>query len=78
MKTFQYSECKNYKRQELLIFRKHMGSPPVFGGVCVAHLFSLLCCVAFLCFAYFNPVSCVPNVASISGLSILDCTFGFL
>jgi ABC-type uncharacterized transport system YnjBCD permease subunit len=24
------------------------------------------------------PVSCVPHVASFSGLSILDCHFGFL
>ena len=27
---------------------------------------------------YFRPVSCVPGVASVSGLSILDCPFGFL
>ena len=32
-----------------------------------AHLFRMLCCV--VCFL---PVSCVPNVASVSGLSILD------
>ena len=29
--------------------------------------------LTFIC-----PVSCVPNVASVSGLSILDCPFGFL
>ena len=32
-----------------------------FGGVCVAHLFSFLCCVCL------RPVSCVPNVSSFSG-----------
>jgi hypothetical protein len=33
----------SYQRQELLTLREHLGSPPVFGGVCVAHLFSFLC-----------------------------------
>ena len=27
---------------------------------------------------YFRPVSCVPGVASVSGLSICDCPVGFL
>ena len=27
---------------------------------------------------YFRPVSCVPGVTSVSGLSILDCPFGIL
>jgi hypothetical protein len=27
---------------------------------------------------YYRPVSCVPSVASFSGLSIFDCSFGFL
>ena len=31
-----------------------------------------------LCFVCLRPVSCVPNVASFSELSILDCSFGFL
>jgi len=35
------------------------------------------CCYLF-CFVCLRPVSCVPNVASVSGLSILDCLFGFL
>ena len=34
-----------------------------------------------LCFCEFffglPPVSCVPNVSSVSGLPILDCPFGF-
>jgi hypothetical protein len=27
----------------------------------------------FLCFAGLRPVSCVPDFASVSGLSILEC-----
>ena len=41
----------------------------------VVHLFSFLCCVVFVCFLSFRPVSCVANV---SGFSILDCPFGFI
>ena len=47
-----------------------LGSPSVFGGVRVAHRFSF----SVLYFA----VSCVSIVASVSGLSIVDCLFGFL
>jgi len=50
-------------------------SPLVF-GICVAHRFSFLCCVFY--FVCLRPVSCVPNVACFSGLSILNCPFGFL
>ena len=39
----------SYKRQELLALRWCLGSHPVFGGVRVAHLFSFLCCVLFVC-----------------------------
>ena len=53
----------------------HLVSPPVFGGVSVAPVFSFLCAV--ICFVCRRPVSCVPNVASVSGLSIFDCPFGF-
>jgi hypothetical protein len=35
----------------------------------------ILCCVFY--FVCLHPVSCVPNVASFSGFSILDCPFGF-
>ena len=38
-------------------------------------LLRFLCCVVF--FVSLRPVSCVPNVASFSGLSIIDCPFGF-
>ena len=53
-----------YKRQEPLKLLWPLGSPPIFGGVRVAHRFS------FLCFVCLRHVSCVPNVASISGLSL--------
>jgi len=36
---------------------------------------NVLCC-AFV--FYLRPVSCVPNVVSFSGMSILDCPFGFV
>ena len=29
-------------------------------------------------FGYLRPVSCVPNVVSIPGLSIIDCPFGLI
>jgi hypothetical protein len=57
----------SYKRQELLTVHMHMVSSPVSGGVSVGHLFSFLCCV--------RSVSCVLNVVSVSGLSILDLVF---
>ena len=40
----------SYKGKELLTLHEHLGSPPVFGGIRFAHLFS------FLCYA-FRPVS---------------------
>jgi hypothetical protein len=49
--------------------------PPDVGGVRVANY---LYFSVFLYFVFRRPVSCIPNVASVSGLSILDCTFGFL
>jgi hypothetical protein len=36
----------SYKKQELDL-REHLNSLPVYGGVCVAHLFIFLCC--FVC-----------------------------
>jgi uncharacterized membrane protein len=40
----------SYKRKELFTLRKNMVSPPVYGGVSVAHLVSFLCCVfCFVC-----------------------------
>ena len=66
----------SYKSQELLALRGRLGSPPVICEVRVAHLFSFLCYV--FCFVCLRPVFCVPNVASVSGLSFLDSCFGFL
>ena len=41
----------SYKKQELLILREYLGSPPIFCWVQIAHLFSFLRCVVFvLCF----------------------------
>ena len=48
---------------------------PVFRGVRAARLFSfgvVLCCVLVFC------LSCVPSVSIVYGMSILDCSFGFL
>jgi hypothetical protein len=42
----------------------------------VQHFAVLLSCV--YCFVCLRPVSCVPYVASFSGLSILDCPLTFL
>ena len=47
-----------------------MGSPQVFSGVCIAHLFSFLYCV--FCFICLHPVTGILNVAIVSGLSILE------
>jgi hypothetical protein len=63
---------------EMLTLRENLDSPPVCGGVRVAHLVCFLCCVGYLCFVCLPPVSCVSNVISVSALSILDCLFGCL
>ena len=63
------------KRQDLFLLREQLGLPPVIGGVHIAHLFRFLCCVfGFVC---LRSVSCVPDVAGLSGLSILDFLCGF-
>ena len=63
-------------------------TPSVFSNVYLLCVLCTQCCqclrivyywlhlrfsLTFIC-----PVSCVPNVASVSGLSIIDYTFGFL
>jgi len=68
----------SYKRHELLILSEYPGSSQAFCGVRVAHLFSFVCWVVFLCFFCLCSVSCIPNVTSVSGLSILDFPFSFL
>ena len=58
-----------YKRQELLILHQHLTSLPSFGGsVLLIFFFGFVC---------RRPVSCLPNVASGSGLSNLDLPFQF-
>ena len=53
--------------------------PSVFGRIHAAPLFSFLYCALLLCFVRIRPVSSVPNIPiDPSGLSILDCLFGFL
>lgn len=52
----------------------YLGAPPVCDSVCVALLF-VLCGVPF-CFVCI--VSYAANVAGVSGLSSVDCPFGFL
>ena len=41
-------------------------------------IFLTLCCGVFMCFVCFRIVFCVPNVISVTPLSIIDCHFGFL
>ena len=69
----QYLYCWPYQWvTRRLFYKQHLCSPRFFiGGVRVAHLlvFCVLCC--------FGPVSVVPNVASVPGLSVLDCPFRF-
>ena len=62
---------------KMLVLRGSLASAPVVGGVRVANFVSFLYCVSF-CLVCLRPVSCVPIVANFSGLSILDCPFGFL
>ena len=62
-----------YKRRELPPFHVVMGSSPVFGVVRV--LFFLVFCVVFVCLC---SLSYVTNVASVSGVSIPNCSFSFL
>jgi hypothetical protein len=63
-------------RRELLSLRGRLGSPPIFAWIRVGQLFSFLCFVFLVC--CLRPVSSVPNVASFSGLSVIDSHFGFL
>jgi len=61
---------------EVVALRVRLDSPSVFGGICVAHVFSFLC--YGYCFVCLRLVSCVPYVVSFSVLYNLDCSFGFL
>ena len=64
------------ERRGLLTNRGCLGTPPVFGGVYVVHLFGFLCCVFVV--VCLHPLSYVPGIDGFSRLSIPDCPFGFL
>ena len=70
---YWFRDSQLYKRQELLTRREHLGSPPVSGGVCVAHLISFLRCVVMLCLSS----SCVLCSQCCPLLSIRDCPAAF-
>jgi hypothetical protein len=53
----------------LLTLRHHMGSLPVFGGVCIAHHFSFVCCVVVFCLSS----SCVLSSPMLP--MSLECSF---
>ena len=67
------SNTASYKRQTLFTYLEHMSSHPVIGES-VLIVFLVFCVVCFVCFRH---VSCLPNVASVSGLTLLDCPFCF-
>jgi hypothetical protein len=54
------------KKQELLTLREHMGSPSGFDGICVSHLFSILCFFVFLflTFELFCVAQCCQRLLS--------------
>ena len=60
----------SYKKNSLLTLRERPSSPAIFCGIQVAHLFIFHC---YFVFFFLRYVCCVPNVASVGGLSISDC-----
>jgi hypothetical protein len=79
-RTYDLSVHDRYRIcSKTLLLSLYIGfMPNLWWCPCCSFLtFSELCCVFVLC--YLRPVSCVYNVASVtvSGLSILDCLFGF-
>jgi hypothetical protein len=58
-----------------LTLGEHQGSHQDFGRVRVAHLFSFLYCALFVCLLFIchGPVSCMSNVASVSGFVMGLC-----
>ena len=61
----------SYERQVLLTLRGRLDSSWFWWGPC-CWLVVFVCCVAFFLFLVFF-LSCVPNVANCSGLSIHNC-----
>ena len=72
----------SYKKQEQLILREHLGSPPVFGVGSMLFIFFVSCVELFgffLCFFCLRPVCCVPNVTSLYlSSSCVLCAHPFL
>ena len=68
----------SYNRHEPLTFASTCLLHPLgFGEVLVAHFFCVVFCLFCRCVCLPH-VSCVPIVASVSGLSILDYPFCYL
>ena len=67
----------SYKKQKLFIPFPSTWVHPRFLVGSVLLIFLMFCVFLFF-FVCIRPLSCVPNVASVSGLSILDSSFGFL
>ena len=59
------------KKHEMSSRGEHQYSCPVYGGVPVVHLFSVLCLF------FLSIVLSVPSICSVSGLSILHRPFDF-
>ena len=77
----KYRAPKCYDRKAYITanLREHLGSP--LPGFLVGFVLLISLVFSFLCFVFvlfcLRPVSCVPIVASFSGLSILDCPIIF-
>ena len=79
--TFHYRNgrsCQNWNVRVIMPFQANtqLSPPQVYWCVRATHLFSFMCILFFCCF--FFVLCLVINVACVSGLSILDCPFGFL
>ena len=71
---FQDNHTRCKAKQSIIMIITPVSFPSFFYGVRIAYSFRFLCC-----FVLFVFVLClVPNVACVSGLSIIDCPFGFL
>jgi len=73
---YMRSTAVSYKKRELLIFLSIWVLTCLCFVRCVLLIFSVFCVVLFVLFVLV--LSRVANVASFTGLSILDCPFGFL
>ena len=66
----------SYKKKEHLTLIEHLSSPPVFGGVRVAHLSSVLCC-HIMCLYVLSSVLCCwlrfPHKSNVRFVFISSC-----